>query len=109
MTATAMLDLHDGVVQSLAQRFREDGYDVIVEPSPDELPPALRSFRPDLLARRGSEGVIAEVKTRRPPSRKNWTTVERMAEATRAMPGWRFELTLITNPTPSMTQPNSSV
>lgn len=95
MTTTAMLDLHDGAVQSLARRFREEGYDVVVEPGPDELPPALRSFRPDLLARRGVEGVIAEVKTRRPASQKNWAVVERMAEATRALPGWRFELTLI--------------
>lgn len=97
MTMPELLDLHEGAVLSLASRYRKEGYDVVVEPGPDELPPALRAFRPDLLARRGSEGVIAEIK-RRPASRDRWAEVERMAEAARSLPGWRFELMLIDDP-----------
>jgi hypothetical protein len=95
MTVSEIFDLHDGAIQSLARRYREEGYDVIVEPRVDDLPPPFQSFRPDLLARRGTEGVIAEVKRRRPASRERWAEVERMAEAARNLPGWRFDLMVI--------------
>jgi len=41
------------------------GWEVVEEPGQEALPGPLRDFRPDILARRGSELLIVEVKSRR--------------------------------------------
>jgi hypothetical protein len=90
------LDLERSVVQSLAQRYRDEGYGVAVEPRPDELPPALRRFRPDIVAQHGAEGVVVEVKRRQPPTASAARDqIEELASAVRALPNWRFELVVI--------------
>lgn len=66
MSVADMLDLHGAAIQALAARYRQEGFEVVAEPSASELPDALRPFRPDLLARRGDETVMVEIKTRRP-------------------------------------------
>jgi hypothetical protein len=88
------LDLEAAAVQSLASRYRKEGYEVVVEPRDSELPEALRQFRPDLVARRGDELVVAEVKRRRPGGAA-WREVERLAEVTRALPRARFDLVVL--------------
>ena len=90
----APLDLEAAALQSLASRYREEGYEVVVEPRGSELPEALRQFRPDLLARRGDELVVAEVKRRRPGGTA-WREVERLAEVTRTVPHARFDLVVL--------------
>lgn len=94
MIMSEMLDLHGTAIQSLASRYRREGYEVVVEPREFELPEALRAFRPDLLARRGDEVVVAEVKTRRPKG-DAWHKVERLAEAARLLPHTRFDLVVL--------------
>jgi len=89
------LDLERSVVQSLAQRYRGEGYEVAVDPRPHELPPALRRFHPDIVALRGSEGVVVEVKRRRPAASGARDEIEELASAVRALPNWRFELVVI--------------
>lgn len=83
------------MLQSLARRYRGEGYEVVVEPRKDDLPESLQRFRPDLIARRGSEGVVVEIKRRRPATAGAEAQIERLAQAVRALPDWRFELVLI--------------
>ena len=94
MTLSEMLDLHGTAIQSLASRYRREGYEVVVEPSEAELPEALRAFRPDLLARRGDAVVVAEVKTRRPKG-EAWSKVEQLAQVARSLPLTRFDLVVL--------------
>lgn len=49
-------------VRRIAEQYSADGYLVITEPGPNDLPEALKDFQVDLVARRGTETVIVEVK-----------------------------------------------
>jgi hypothetical protein len=50
-------------MQAIEELYR-DGWDVVENPDPESLPEPLRELRPDLIARRGSEILIGEVKSR---------------------------------------------
>jgi hypothetical protein len=50
------------VLKEVADRYRNQGYLVNVHPRPSTLPEALRDFRLDMIATRGDEVVIVEVK-----------------------------------------------
>ena len=52
-------------LDQVAQQYRDEGYEVVLEPRGDALPPFLDGFQPDLIARRGHEGVVAEVASKR--------------------------------------------
>jgi Holliday junction resolvase len=47
----------------IAKRYEERGYTVSVGPSVAEIPFSLGNFRPDILASRGDEHLIIEVKS----------------------------------------------
>ena len=65
-------------------RLRAQGWEVLSEPGSSDLPAALSAFRPDLVAHRGEEHVVVEIKSGRPlPS---LTTVE-LAERIAKLPG----------------------
>src|ERR1700733_469464 len=49
-------------VREVASEYEEEGYEVVVKPSAGQLPEILRDFRPDIIATRGSETVLVEVK-----------------------------------------------
>ena len=49
-------------LQEIAAEYESRGYDVLVEPSPEELPEFLTGFHPDLVARGPNESVVVEVK-----------------------------------------------
>lgn len=95
------------MVQQVADEYRGKGYDVVLEPEADQLPTVLAGYRPDIIARRGDETVVVEVKSRhslrRPPQ------LEALAKAVRELPGWRFELVVarpdIAFPLPELTEP----
>lgn len=80
-------------VQTLAEEYRGEGYEVIVEPSQAQLPPFLAEYHPDLLLLRASESVVVEVKARK--SLAEDSQVRELAGLLRAQPGWRFELVLV--------------
>ena len=79
-------------VEQIAQEYRDKGYEVMVEPGPLQLPGPLTGFRPDLVARRGDEVVVVEVKAR---ELLGDPRLQALAEAVRRQPGWRFELVLL--------------
>lgn len=78
--------------EQTVERLRSEGWDVVAEPGPDQLPESLAEFRPDLLAHRGQEHALVEIRSRRlPPNLDMVTLAERVAE----LPGWRLDLVYV--------------
>ncbi len=75
----------------VARQLAAEGYDVVLQPKWDDLPPDIARWQPDLLARRGDERLVVEVKARQPdgPARSR---VDALAQAVGSHPSWRFRL-----------------
>ncbi len=82
-------------LREVAREYRERGYEVILEPMPDQLPTFLASFRIDMLARNAEENVIVEVRTQE--SLTDVPELDAIAQALHDKASWRFEL-VVTNP-----------
>jgi REase_AHJR-like len=82
-------------LREVAEEYRGRGYEVLLEPKRKHLPRALARFHPDLVARKGDELVVVEVKSR--STLRQDPQLGELARAVRAHPGWRFEL-IIANP-----------
>jgi uncharacterized protein YutE (UPF0331/DUF86 family) len=86
-------DAYQRKLQEIAADYRAQGYDVRIEPGPEELPAFLEGFHPDLIARGPQDSVVVEVKVG-----TTTTASERfreLAERIRQQPGWRFSLVVI--------------
>ena len=79
-------------LEQVADRYKKAGYKVAVEPKAATLPPFLKGFRPDLVAKRGKDRVIVEVK--RGDRTQGRPKLKAMAERVNAQPGWQFEIVL---------------
>jgi hypothetical protein len=80
-------------LEEIAAEYEARGYDVLVEPGPENLPTLLADFRPDLVARGPHESVVIEVKVG-----TETAVSERfrdLAETFQRQPGWRFSLVVI--------------
>jgi hypothetical protein len=77
-------------------RLRSDGWNVIMEPEPTLLPVELRDFQPDMIAQRGDENLVVEVRgPRRTGADGPAPPPDRLAElAARIMdiPDWHLDL-----------------
>lgn len=82
-------------VAELAQEYRQKGYQVTVDPQPEDLPDFLTAFPIDVIANNDTENVIIEVRTRASLTKSPALTT--IAEAVAGKVGWRFEL-VVTNP-----------
>ena len=82
-------------LREIAREYRQRGYDVIIEPSADQLPGFLAPFRIDMLARSAEETAIVEVRTQE--SLSDAPELDAVAQALQDHPSWRFEL-VVTNP-----------
>lgn len=80
----------------LAEEYRKKGYHVIEEPSPDQLPDFLSSYRPDLLAQKGQTGVVVEVKSRASLAKN--PKIRDLARLLQTKPDWDFELVVVKEP-----------
>jgi uncharacterized protein YutE (UPF0331/DUF86 family) len=79
-------------LQELAREYRDQGYEVTVEPEPGQLPEPLTRFRPDLVARKDDDLVVVEVKAREGlPDQQ----LQDLVKVVREQPGWRFQLVLL--------------
>jgi hypothetical protein len=77
----------DDLIIALAADLARQGYEVLREPTLAELPEFLRGYRPDLIAHRGDEHLVVEIKANdRPP---HW---RELAEAVGRHPGWNLQL-----------------
>jgi hypothetical protein len=83
-------DMRHDKIDRLAAEYSRAGFDVVKEPAPALLPFDLDTHRPDLLAKKGNEGLIVDVRTS-----FLHVSVERLqsvAEEVSRHPGWRFLL-----------------
>ena len=81
---------HDQVLRNLVERYAADGYRVVKEPGPDDVPFDLGGYRPDLVAEKDAKGLIIEVKTKLPGV--SFEQLRSIASEVRRHPGWRFLL-----------------
>ncbi len=80
-------------VQKVGQVYRDKGYDVLIEPQGDQLPDFLQAFRPDLIAHKGDENIVVEVRVRGQVS--DFPQVNELAKVVRNEADWKFELFLL--------------
>jgi len=80
-------------VEKIAAEYKHAGYDVVVQPKGEHLPEALRPFRPDLLAKRGDETVVVEIKSRRELATEQ--AIAPLAERVERIKGWRLEVQVV--------------
>ena len=103
MEASTLADL----TRRVAEDYRARGYDVIIHPQSQQLPEPLADFQPDIVARKGDETVVIEVKSRQALRRE--PHIEPLVRAVQNVPGARFELVIakpdISSPLPERTRP----
>jgi hypothetical protein len=81
-------------VLRVAQGLERDGYTVLIEPSQESVPIDVGGYQPDIIATRGEDHILVEVKTRSNP--RNLERYKEIAERVRGYPNWRFMLTTVT-------------
>ncbi|MEM7126189.1 MAG: hypothetical protein AAF702_07670 [Chloroflexota bacterium] len=77
-------------LQNVADEYHQQGYDVIVAPSAEQLPEFLRSFSLDILAYSSSENVIVEVRDYE--SLTETPKLDELAKVIDSQDGWRIDL-----------------
>lgn len=83
-----------------AQQYRDEGYEVIIEPKGDALPDFITGYSPDIIARKPGDNVVAEVKQTR-FNLESDSKLASLADIVNAQPTWRFDLVIV--------QPESTV
>ena len=86
--------MEQDALEKVAEQYRDEGYDVVVKPRGDQVPPFGTNFQPDLIATRGKEGVVIEVKINR-YDLSNDHQLTRLAEVVNAEPGWRLDVIVL--------------
>jgi uncharacterized protein YutE (UPF0331/DUF86 family) len=84
-------------VLQLDHEYRDEGYEVLLEPRLEDLPGFLGKYRPDIIASKGAESVVIEIKSRSALNSSSHQYLRNLAQLVEQQPGWRFEL-IITNP-----------
>jgi hypothetical protein len=87
--ATELLKIEREAIGQYADWYSQQGYRVSIEPPPRELPEFLRTLAPDLIARRGDENIVVEIKTSSPAS---FEQVQRLARALENRAGWALRV-----------------
>ncbi len=80
-------------VRSTVDNLRKQGYAVVVEPDPTAIPFDLQQYRPDILATRGDENLIIEIKTR--GEHRSVERYQEIAEIVGSHENWRFMLSTV--------------
>lgn len=88
-----IISLEKQRARAVAEDYRSRSFEVIEEPSPDQLPDFLSAYRPDLLIRKGDVAIVVEVKTR--ASLAADPQVKDLAQLLQKHPGWSFELIVV--------------
>ncbi len=80
--------------ERLVKQYQQKGYDVVVHPTPEQLPDFAKAFVVEIVARRGGQGVL--VAARR--SRTELAADQQIAgdvDLTNQQPGWRYDLAIL--------------
>lgn len=82
---------HSRFEELVAKRYREAGYEIILEPSPTMIPFDVGGYHPDILARKDGQNVIIEVKSNSDAG-ASYERLRDVIEETRRHESWRFVL-----------------
>ncbi len=82
--------LEDKTLNSLANQYRKNGFEVIVEPSHEDMPFRLDNYRPDLLASRQNLNLMIEIKNSL--KRVSMEHLQAVSEKVSAHQDWRLIL-----------------
>jgi hypothetical protein len=88
----------------MAERYRAQGYDVVLRPGPDALPPFAKDFQVEIVARRADGNVLASAKGS-PSELEADPNVSRYAEVIEKQPGWRYDV-FVLGPAPQAAPEN---
>ncbi len=80
----------------LAREYRQQGYSVTINPTPDKLPSILADCSLDLIAVNDKKVVAAKVRTRQNLNCNGSEDLRRISKSVQQLPGWEFEL-VVTN------------
>jgi len=81
-------------LERIAQQYRKEGYVVITHPDKDHLPGFAAGFGVDMLATRGDERVLVQVKGDRAKLKED-PSITRLAEIANQQPGWRYDVVVL--------------
>lgn len=89
------MNMHKGILAErlIAKRYEEQGYAVTIEPEPHVIPFSLGGYHPDLLATKGKENLLVEVKIA--GAKRDEQRYFRLAEEIERHQGWRFMLVTV--------------
>jgi REase_AHJR-like len=88
-------------LERVAGLYTSQGYQVVVRPGPEDLPPFARDFKVEIVARRVATGVLVVVKKDRLQLAAD-PNVPRYAEVTSAQSGWRVDLHILEAEDPTL-------
>ncbi len=82
-------------VRSAVSELEKKGYSVIIEPDPSMIPFDLHRYRPDILATRGNENLIIEIRARGTNQSNTIERYKEIADIVGRHENWRFMLSTI--------------
>jgi hypothetical protein len=88
-----MTDKHTAAVRNIAKQLERDGYAVFLEPGSAVIPFDLSGYQPDILATKGVEHLLVEVKTQ--ATRRSLERYKSIADTVSRHPNWRFLITTV--------------
>jgi len=86
-------------LERIAEQYRNEGYLVITHPDSDHLPGFAADFGVDIVATRGDERVLVQVKQDRSALEAD-PNVPIRAGITNAQPGWKYDLVVLNQDDP---------
>jgi HEPN domain-containing protein len=86
-------------LEHVANRYRQQGYKVILDPGPDDLPAFARDFKVEILATRPDGGVLVSAKGSSFEFENN-PDLSRYADFIENQPGWRYDVFVLGPPPP---------
>jgi hypothetical protein len=84
-------------LNQIADRYREQGYQVVLNPGPDDLPPFAKYFKVEILASRPDGNVLASAKGSSSEFEAD-PNLSRYAEVIENQPGWRYDVFVLGPP-----------
>src|SRR6266852_5806684 len=87
-------------LKRVADGYADHGYQVVVRPSQDDLPPFAKDFKVEIVGKRAAAGVLVSVKKNREEMAAD-VNLPRYAEMTGAHKGWRFDFVILEGEQPS--------
>src|SRR4051794_20606160 len=84
----------------VADRYRQQGYQVVLNPGPDDLPPFAKDFKVEILAKRPDGNVLVSAKASSSDFEGD-PNLAKYAEIIEKHGGWRYDVTVLGPPPPA--------